>query len=163
MGTSDDKKKVDRVTRLLETLRELQAKQYEVTEEIRKILAGDAAIGDLMRQASDAWLRIWSGRYRSKYAWDGAKDSAAAKRLVATFDLEDLAARMQAFVEDNDPFYAHARHPFALFARNVNRYVPIAEVSRQPNLCPHDPACARLSECVARTVEEARALRSRRG
>lgn len=146
MAADEASKRLERAAKLLETARDLQEKQGQVIDELRKIIAGEAPIGDLTRALSNHYLVIWEARYGSKYQWQGAKDSVAAKRLVQSLGVEDLKSRATRFLKDDDPFYVKARHPFALFASNVNRYIaekvePLILEAPVVEGCKHQPPC----------------------
>ena len=122
----DDARKIARAAKLVETLRELQAKTYEVTEELRKVLAGDVAIGDLLKEIEAEFSRHWEGIYHVPYVWSYADDRVHTKRLLRVLTPADIIARMPAYLGCSDPYYTTAKHPWALFAspRNINRWVP---------------------------------------
>lgn len=154
-------RRLDRASKLLEKARELHAAQFDVLEEARKILAGEQAIGDQLRALSDYYVAAWENRYGSRYAWQGVKDSSQAKRLLKLFTLEDLEARILRWMKDNEAFYTRARHPFALFASNVNRYAP--EPAGELDLeapavdCHHIPRCSSDQVHTRKQLEERRA------
>lgn len=154
------KRRLERATKLLDKARELHAQQFDVLEEARKILAGEVALGDKLRALSDYYVAAWETRYGSRYAWQGVKDSSQAKRLLKLFTLEDLEARILRWVKDGDPFYVKARHPFALFASNVNRYAPEGQGFALESAavdCHHEPRCSSDAEHTKRQLTERRA------
>lgn len=118
----DESRKIARATKLVETLRELQAKTYEVTEELRKVLAGDVAIGDQLKAIEAAYSLCWQSVYGVPYVWDFAKDRAITKRLLRTLTADDVIARIPTYMGSSEAFYARARHPWGLFASGINRW-----------------------------------------
>lgn len=168
MGESEKtlKLRLERVAKLLEAARELHARQYDVLEEARKILHGEPAFGDKMRRASDTWMVAWMARYGSKYQWnaEAAKNVAALKRLLKGLDVADLESRMQRFLKDDDRYYVNARHPFALFATNINRYTaehpaPLTLDAPPVSDCTHQPPCQTDQEHSRRRLEDRKAGR----
>lgn len=162
MAKTEKDKQLEQAAKLLDTLADLQRKLGDILVELHKVLGGEASIGALMRRASDYYLMIWQERYASKYAWQGAKDSVQLGRLVRLLDIVDLEDRMWAYLRDDDAFHVKARHPFALFAANVNRYARArpTEVA-DPNwwqACHHEPRCdTRLRHTVRVVCDEDKA------
>jgi hypothetical protein len=145
MAGTDEQKRLERAGGLLEALADQHVKIGELIEELTKIIAGETTIGKIMRQVSDHYLDVWEQRYHSRYIWAGARDSAKLKRLLRILAPEDLEARIVAFLKDSDPFYVQTRHPFVLFAANVNRYAAERPVEvPDPDWwkgCHHKPQC----------------------
>jgi hypothetical protein len=164
MAGSDEQKRLERAAGLLDALADQHAKTGELLEDLTKIVAGETTIGKIMRRVSDHYLDVWEQRYHSKYVWQGAKDSAKLKRLLKILDVEDLEARIVAFLKDNDAFYVQTRHPFVLFAANVNRYATARPTEvLDPNWwkdCHHEPQCdTRVRHSVRLACDEERAKR----
>jgi hypothetical protein len=158
MGSSDEGKRIERAARLAEKQRELLAQLHDVTEELRKILAGETATGDLLKRLSRFWCERWATRYLGKYAWEGAKDTSAAKRLIRDVPIAEIERRIAAFIADPDPFYRDRRHPFTIFAMNINRYAPLLSGDEPSALdCRHLPPCRTDAEHTKRSQAELRA------
>lgn len=161
MADTDLKKRVARAEKLLETVFELYAKQGACLRELKELLVGGETVGDQMRQLTAHYVTTWEARYGSRYAWQGGKDSAAAKRLVQTLPMEELKSRVDRYLKDDDPFYMKARHPFTLFASNVNRYAPekAAPLQLSPVVdgCNHQPPCQSDVEHTRRRQDDRRA------
>lgn len=156
----EERRRLDRIGKLYDALRETMAKAHDITEEIGKLSRGEAGIGDRLREVSDAFCDLWQGRYRSKYAWQGAKDAAAAKRLLRDFSAAEIIARASSFLRDHDAYNVTARHPFTLFAAQFNRYAAIATDDLLGSAitmdCRHDPPCRSDQEHTRRKIEELR-------
>lgn len=164
MAKTKEQAQLDRATGLLDALTELHVKTTEVLEELTQIIAGETTIGKTMRRVSDHYLEVWEQRYHSKYVWQGAKDSAKLKRLLRILAVEDVEARIVAFLKDSDAFYVQTRHPFVLFAANVNRYASARPTEvLDPDWwkdCHHDPTCdTRVRHATRVACDEAKATR----
>ena len=118
-----DKATLKKIGVLIDTLRDLQAKTYDVTEEIQRLLAGDAGIGAKLKQVEQAWQLAWSSRYHADYVPNYTQDRAHIKRLLKTFTVAELQDRMIVYIKSQDPFYVSRRHPFAVFVASVNTHV----------------------------------------
>jgi hypothetical protein len=121
-----EKQTLTKIAKLMERLRELQAQEYELTDEIRRLAGGGAGIGPDLKRAMAAFDASWCARYApglvGRYIWQGVRDVPAVKRLIKAIGVEELETRMARYVVDDDPFYVKARHPFGLFVANVNRF-----------------------------------------
>lgn len=160
-----EKKALDKLKlqRLYETLRELQAKSYEVTEEIGRVLNGEAGIGDILRGLEQALSATWAARHRTPYVWQYVKDRPNMKRLLKLLGGPDaIKARWLNYVRDDDPYLVKARHPFALFMSNVNRYADAGDTSElqldadAPADCKHSPRCQSDQEHTRRRMADMR-------
>jgi hypothetical protein len=139
---------IHRVTKLLELAREEQDKIAALLDEAQEILAGRPSIGQKMRVVTDAFSAAWAAAYQSPYAWDGKGSHVAALKItLKSLKPDEIAARVPPYLQDADPYYVNARHPFRLFLMNVNRYTPLHQ--------------AALDELDQEADETARLLRSR--
>lgn len=135
-----------RLKNLYEALRETQAKQYEITEEIGRVLNGEKGIGDIMKALRVDLSTIWEVRYHSPYVWQ-AKDSTPVKKLLKDLQSDEIKARWQTYVKNNETYYVQARHGFALFASQINRFAGLSEPVGfelevdAPADCKHSPRC----------------------
>ena len=151
---------------LVEQLRALQAQTYEVTEEVLKILAGDVAMGDQLKEFEAHFSVLWEGRYGSAFAWQYTKDRPHTKRLIKLLGLDELKVRARVYLRDEDPFYTKCRHGFGLFVTNVNRFaapphVADLELAAPPVAdCAHQPACRSDQEHTKRTMTDLRGART---
>lgn len=145
MATDDATKRLDRASKLLDKLRELQAQTYEVTEELRKILGGQDALGDVLKRLEASFSAEWSRRYQTPYAWTYIKDRPHWKRLLKITSEADILARVCAYFHDEDPYISRAKHPFGLFVSRFNTLVPAAPLTLDAPVvadCRHVPPCA---------------------
>lgn len=145
---------------LVTTGRDLLEKAEAILQEIDTICAGGASVGEQLKALQQAWNTTWSaGHNGDVYLFTFAKDVPAMKRLLKAFALEDLQARMVAYMKDDDPFYVRARHPFGVFAMNVNRWTTTqASVLALPPVgCAHTPACRSDQEHTQKRQREMRA------
>lgn len=161
MAEMTDKQRIAKATALLQKARELHAQEFDVLEECRKILEGEAAIGDTLRVLSNSWCATWQERFGSRYGWgpEAAKNSAHLKRLLKDFTLEDLLQRMSDYLFDKDPFLVYANHPFGLFVSRINRYARQAPVTVSQDCLrdgKHTPPCTTDQEHTQRRGKEMR-------
>ena len=158
-----DKKTLEKLKRLYEALRELQAKTYELTEEFGRLLNGEAGIGAVLRELEEALSAIWEARHKTPYVWQYQRDRPNLKRLLKLLGgPEPIKARWLNYVRDDDAYLVKARHPFALFVANVNRYADAGaptelELDALPADCAHRPPCATDQEHTRRRSAEMRA------
>ena len=160
-------KRLERMGRLIEASMELLAKQHDLFDEMQKLVKGEPTIGVLMREVTDAWDAAWTARYRTKYHWSGVKEMPHVKRLTRGLGAEELKSRLLRFLKDDDAFYVQSRHPFTLFASNVNRYT--AEAPEPLTLdapvipgCKHTPPCTTDQQHTKRVTADRRAGSERR-
>ena len=145
---------------LVTTGRDLLEKAEAILQEIDTLCAGGASIGEQLKALQQAWNTAWSTRHGGVYLFTFAKDVPAMKRLLKAFALDDLQVRMVAYMKDEDPFYVRAKHPFGVFAANVNRWVSGQGASAlvlPPVGCAHTPACRSDQEHTQKRQAEMRA------
>jgi hypothetical protein len=158
-----EKKTLEKLKRLYDTLRELQAKSSDVTEEIGRLLNGEAGIGDGLKGLEQALSATWAARHKTPYIWQYVKDRPNLKRLWKLLGgPAPITARWLNYVRDDDPYLVKARHPFALFVANVNRYADSGESSElelveAPADCRHTPPCHSDQEHTRKRSAELRA------
>lgn len=144
-----EKEQIRILTKLLRELRELQAKTYEIGEEMNRILEGKAGIGSQLRELETAFDAAWGMRYAGgatgQYVWNRSRDVPMAKRLLKALTLEELTARAVRYVRSEDPFYGRARHPFNLFVQSINTHADsgadLQLEAEAPGDCKHRPRC----------------------
>ncbi len=158
------KTRLDRAAKLLETLRELQAKTFEVTEELKKVIAGEDALGDVLKRVEAAFAAEYHQRYSRHYGWQYAKDRPQWKRLLKLAGEEDVRARIVAYFHEPDPYTQNARHPFGLFVSRFNQLVPHVEDPGELTLdaptvadCRHVPPCRTDQDHTKRKLDDLRA------
>lgn len=160
-----DKTRLARIGKLVEVLRDLQAKTYEVTEEMQRLLAGEAGIGDRLKQVETAWRAAWSSRYHGDYVFTFAKDRPQIKRLLKTFTAEDLQVRMLNYIRNDDRYFVERRHPFGLFVSTINQHAPAGDPDFgleaadefRPIGCKHEPPCRNDQQHTQKRMSELRA------
>jgi hypothetical protein len=153
---SDLQKRLTRIEKLVLVYEDLTAKQHDVVREMRKLLAGERGIGDLMKEAIEAYKVCWEERYESGFHWSGAENSAQMKTLLKTFTVDELIARMVRYLRDDDKWLVERRHPFRNFAQRVNQYAPMAVPSSRAIGCHHSPPCTSDAQHTERSVQEQR-------
>lgn len=120
------KSRLQKISKLLEVLEDLEVKKQAVVAEIHALAAGRAGIGQRIKALRLAYFTAWGSRYQGVCAWEDAKNSALAKRLFAQGFTDDaLAQRVTRYVRDSDEFLVRARHPFGWFYASINRYAEI--------------------------------------
>lgn len=163
MATEDNAKRLARLGKLMETLRELQAKTYEVAEEMNKILHGEAAMGDVLKQVEKAFSEEWKARYGTPYVWQYVKDRPHWKRLLKNAGSDEVLQRIATYFADGDDYIRRARHPFGLFVSKFNTLARQADESTlelsAPVLsdCRHQPPCISDQEHTRRKQQDVRA------
>lgn len=159
LGKTDRKK----LTALYQALRETQAKEFEITEEIGRVLAGDPGIGDKLKDVEAHFATLWRERYKGAYVWAYVKDRPQMKRLIRELgSVDELKARIASYFVNGDPFYAQARHSFALFVSTVNKHAGLSFAELEldvdaPADCRHSPRCKTDQEHTRKRSAELRA------
>src|SRR3954471_24022627 len=137
-----------KLKKLLEAWKELRAKEEAILEEIERLAGGGIGIGALMKQGYAAFAEAWASRYSGGYAFNFKKDAQLMKRLVQTVGVDQLTVRASLYIRDSEPFLTGLRHPFGVFAAQVNRYAGVEsalealELESAPADCRHRPPCA---------------------
>ena len=147
---------------LLEAAVKLADQQAQLLEEMQAIIAGKRGMGARMRLLSDGYLAAWAKRYGGKYVWQRTEDSAAAKRLLQHLEPEELVKRAARYLRSPNPFYADQRHPFRLFARDVNAFADDLQIPFEDNGatvadCKHTPPCRSDQEHTRKRAADMRA------
>jgi len=125
-----EKQTLAKVVTLIAAQRELLEKFNALAKEIEDVLGGKASIGTKLKEIQASWKATHSLRYPGEYVWVHAKDNALAKRLVASLSVEEIKRRMLTYVQNDDAFYARARHNFGLFVGSINLHAgPAAGLS----------------------------------
>lgn len=148
-----DKKTLERLGRLFVALRENQAKEYELLEEMQALLNGHAGVGDTLKQLYAAFDVAWCARYspgeQNRYVWVYARDTPGLKRLLKSLPVEEIERRMLAYLRNDDPYYVRARHPFPVFLASINSHTaPAARPRPAPWSCEHTPKCPHRTACA---------------
>ena len=114
----------------------LLAKRREVEEECRQklalldaeidaLLGGGETIGKRIARIKLGFSDAWQARYGSPYVFTNhARVSADIKKLLVDQPESEIALRAARYLADNDGFYANARHPWEIFLKAFNRFVP---------------------------------------
>lgn len=167
----DEKKLLDRLRRIHERQREIQTTYSEqmgaLSDEVTALLAGDASIGDVLKRVEKHFDTAWAVRYApgqvGRYIWNYGKDRPQWKRLIKMLGVEELERRVLNYMRDGDDFYVRARHPFALFITNVNRFAS-EQQARDFELqapivvdCRHQPPCTSDQEHTRKRMADMRA------
>lgn len=153
------------VGKLVQQLREVQAKEYAITEEIQRILGGGARQADLLKAAERTFDTLWGARYAGgatgRYVWAYMKDRPQMVRLIKMLGLEEVEARMRRYLASHDPFFAKGRHSFGLFVSTINQHAREAAPADDFELdagtvvdCHHQPVCTSDAEHTRRRREE---------
>lgn len=149
---------VAKIAKLVEAWRVTVDQQTELIVELDNLLNGRVGIGDKLKQFEQAWQAAWSTRYPGRYLFTYVKDRPQEKRLLKVFSMQELQARMIAYVKNSDPFYVKARHAFGVFVASINSHA--VETTDLDDLgaiaCQHTPRC---KSDVEHTQVKARELR----
>jgi len=146
---AEDKALREKLAKLVASLREHQAKCYEITEEIDHLLGGGVGVGELLRRLELHWGQVWCGRYQlggtlmkgGGYVWNYAKDRPQMKRLLRMLEVEEIERRMNRYLQNNDAFFTKGRHSFGMFVATVNQHAAPADALEAPPGCLHHPPC----------------------
>ena len=160
-----DKTTLEKIGKLTVLLRELQAKEYAVVEEMQALLGGKAGVGEVLKRLQKAFDAAWCSRYAvgttGRYVWQWARDLASMKRLLKALTAEQLEARFLVYVRNDDPFFTKNRHTFGLFVSSVNQWAPEAESTLTLNAPVHD--CRHTPSCVSDIMHTAKRDAEMRG
>ncbi len=161
--SDDAKDRLVKIAKLVGALRELQAKQYEVTEEIDRLLNGAAGIGTLLKRVEHTFEDAWATRYHGKYAWAFVKDVPQLKRLLKLLGAEEVERRIGRYIGSEDQFFVRARHSFGIFVHSVNQFADETGAPADLDLdapvvadCHHDPMCRSDQEHTRRKMQDVR-------
>lgn len=163
----DAAKTMERVTKLFDTLEELEGKATEVRGEIAKLLRGEPAIGDLLKLAMAHFAESWRIRYRAPYAWRSTTDVPQMKRLIKLLGIDELKARITNFIANDEDYFKRSRHGFGLFVATVNQHAGQGtdsggelELASAPSDCRHVPPCKSDIQHTQRLMEDMRVSRA---
>lgn len=153
---------------LIKEMRTLMAGFAEGLDALEKFVSSDSASkGHAIKALLTAFDEQWEARYKRKYVRleksEGARDAKAAKKLLEEVERRDLWQRLLAFIKSNEPYYVEQRHPFWLFARDINKFgaAPSPSTSTTTHTpavqdCRHTPRCASDVEHTRRRSEDMR-------
>lgn len=158
---------------LVEQIARKTAELAALVEELAALDRGEQTRGQLAQRCLKFFLAAWKRRYGVPYVGAGVKDIAQLKRLLAGgLTADELEGRMGRYLLSNDPYYAQARHPLAMFVGAVNKFarVPDARPTTDGGLfeddvddgdeaidCRHRPRCKTDVEHTRRCMAERRA------
>lgn len=154
MAQSDAERKIARAMKLVEALRELQAKTYEVTEELQALLRGEAITGDHLRLVESMFSSEYERKYGSPYVFQFAKDRTQWKRLIKAVGPTELCNRISAYFHVPDPYRERAKHPFGLFVGQFNTLVASPQLGYPVRDCLHTPPCTSDQEHTMRRAQD---------
>lgn len=153
-----DEEKALRATlvKLVAELRAVQARSYELTEEIDRLLGGGAGVAALLKDVETAFAKAWAWRYANgsdvPYIWTPTRDKPQIKRLLRSLTVEELERRIWVYIKSEEPFYVNARHNFGLFVASINSHADRTAAPVDPDRyswrCPHDPHCGNRATCA---------------
>ncbi len=115
--------------KLLAALRDLDEKRKAIYAEMDALLNGGDGIGAKLGRLKTYYSGVWQERYRTPYTFTNhAMTAATLKRFLVAHSEPEIAARMFAFLKNDERFYVNARHDFSLFAKAFNQCVglPVA-------------------------------------
>lgn len=142
MADSVDKVLREKFGRLLEKLREVQAQEFELVEEMQRLLGGEPGIGPTLKDLEQHYSTLWQARYGTPYAFTYKKDVPALKRLIKLLGVDELKKRMERYQRSSDQFYTRAAHSFGLFVATINQHTrDDAPTAAAPADCQHSPRC----------------------
>ena len=135
-----------------------QAEQYELLEEIQKLMSGEESPNQLAKRALLTFNTLWQQEYRAKRVTAWAKETGQMRRLLKAITIEDLENRMRVFMRDYTAFVSQNKHALGLFVSAVNQYgrAETRDVFG-PMGCAHVPPCRDDAAHTARKMHELRA------
>lgn len=162
--SDEDKKLLARLSVLAEKLREVHAQEHDLIEEMRRLLAGEPGIADLVKRLEAQFDEVWCAKYApgetGRYVWSFQRDRANLKRLVKTIGVDEIERRVVGFLANDEPFYVRARHNFAMFVATINAHAAQALTRSVTSNCPHMPQCSSTTGCTRKILADLRADRS---
>jgi hypothetical protein len=131
---AEEKNILPKLRKLYEAQRKIEdtyrAGMDAIAREVAELLAGGVGIGEILKRLEDHFALLWAVRYapgwkagdKDGYGWNYAADRKTWKGLLTKFSVEELERRAGAYHADSTPYYVQARHPFALFVSQINRF-----------------------------------------
>lgn len=117
---ADDRAKL---LKLVDALNELDQKRSAIMSEMAVLLSGGEGIGAKLGRLKAAWCAIWTERHHEKCAFDHVKHTAFLKeKLLKGFTEEQIIAKFQSYIANDEAYYVRARHPFGLFRTNFDTW-----------------------------------------
>lgn len=161
MGTDQKPKVTLTVTdirQFIEQQRKQLAAMTSAIDAIEKKLDGHESTGAEMKRVNEAFTTAWARRYNAAYVYQGAKDATAVKRLLQSLTPDEITQRIVRYFASDDPFVLKTRHSLAVFASNINQYIPAAlPLDGDDFACNHRPRCASAAAHTSKKLAEAAA------
>jgi hypothetical protein len=157
MGEADLRR---RAAVLLTALREAQAKTYEITEELERLISGEPGLGEQMRRLERVFDALWCARYApgetARYVWNYKRDRPGLKKLIRRLAETDIENRMALYIQSADPYFVKNRHTFGLFVGSINQWAPEGTQPDELYDCYHMPPCRNDAEHTKRHILDLR-------
>lgn len=114
----------EKIQELLKRAMEMNAQTFDLLREVDNLLNGGVGIGQQLKAIRDAFALAWPQRYTGQiYGWtDGAKETQQLKKLLKTIPVEEVVARVDRFIRNDDPWFVRNRHPFGIFLSSINQH-----------------------------------------
>lgn len=154
--------RIEKLAKLVTAATELTDHMNAVLAECREIIGGGAGIAAKLQQVERAWKDAWSARYHGEYVFNYARDRAQLKRLLRTFSVEELQARMVRYLQSDEIAVCRERHPFTWFCSSVNRYAPESSTTDLTLAAPVAD-CKHMPRCTSDQQHTERKMRDLRG
>ena len=162
----DDNEKA-KIMGMLDRVRAKYVALGEEFEAITLLLNAEPTPGQEAKRLIAVFCEQWAKRYRGQtYIPTYAKDIAMMKRLLKPLAAAEIERRIGLYLHSDDPFYANARHPLALFVSAINKFNVIGAAdpspfgddffAAKPVDCQHKPACHSDQEHTRRKTREMR-------
>lgn len=156
-------RRLERAAKMIVVLRELQAKTYEVAEELQALLNGEAITGDHLRIVEGLFESEYERIYGTRYGWQHAKDRPHLKRLIKLVGPEEMGRRIMAYFHEHDAWREQKRHTFGIFVTQFNQLAQARAgepFELSPELmardCHHHPPCTSDAMHTRRKAEDLR-------
>lgn len=110
------------LVKLLDALLEVREKEDQILAEISTLLNDGEGVGAKLRRVKAAWCAIWSERHKEQCSFDHVKHTPWLKKKLAEYPEEQIIAKIQSYVTNDEAYYVRARHPFGMFMTNFNTW-----------------------------------------
>lgn len=90
--------------------------------EMRALVTGGETIGQKLAAVKAHWCAAWTERHHEKCAFDHVKHTAALKKKLATFTVEEISVKISSYLASEEAYYVRARHPFSLFLTSFDSW-----------------------------------------
>lgn len=158
---SESTLKLDDVKQAIAELKKVNEKIAAIIANLEAKLEGSLTQGQIMKELTEEFVKLWARRYGRQYIHGGAKDATALKKLLKALEPTEIRRRMVFYFANDDPFFTKAAHSLSMFASTINQHVGATEQRglEAPSAaidCHHRPPCRSNVEHTRRVQQEIR-------